>query len=270
MLTYPNDRIIVAAHRGVSGANIPCNTKAAYNIAITQGADIVEIDVTKSSDGKLFIFHPGMEKAHLNKDIKLSEMTAKEILELRLVNQDNVPTSYGITPLDEMLEFLKDKAYINVDKYWMYMEEITYALKKAGVKKQAIVKIPDNLKFVDMIEKIAPDIAFMPMIWHKDEFTDAVLERDVSYIGVEALFDSEDDEIVSDKYIEQMHKKGLLLYGNAIVYNEKQVISAHHTDDVALAGNPDFGWGWFAEKKFDIIQTDWCVMLKNYLDLKNM
>lgn len=23
--------------------------------------------------------------------------------------------------------------------------------------------------------------------------------------------------------------------------------------------------GWFVDKKFDIIQTDWCMMLKNYL-----
>lgn len=268
MISYTPDKVIVAAHRGVSGANIPCNTKTAYNIAIAQGADIVEIDVTKSADGKLFIFHPGMERAHLNKDIKLGEMTAKEISELRLVNQDNVPTSYGITPLDEMLEFLKDKAYINVDKYWMYMEEITYALRKAGVEKQAITKIPDNLKFVDMIEKIAPDIAFMPMIWHKDEFTDAVLERNVNYIGVEALFDSEDDAVVSDEYIAKMHKHGLLIYGDAIVYNERQIISAGHSDDVALAGNPDYGWGWFVDKKFDVIQTDWCIMLKNYLQTK--
>lgn len=265
MISYQPGKVIVAAHRGVSGANIPCNTKTAFNIALSQGADIVEIDVSRSSDGELFVFHPGMEKQHLNCDCKLKELTAAEISELRYVNQDNVPTSYGITPLCEMLEFLKDKAYINVDKYWMYMEEITHALRKTGVEKQVIAKIPGDIKYVDIIEKIAPDIAFMPMIWHKDEFTDAALEKNVNYIGIEALFSSEDDEVVSDEYIESMHKKGLLMYGDAIVYNEREIISAGHSDDIALAGNPDHGWGWFVDKKFDVIQTDWCLMLKNYL-----
>lgn len=268
MISHIPGKVIVAAHRGVSGANIPCNSKTAFNIALTQGADIVEIDVTKSVDGELFVFHPGMERMHLNQDIKLTEMTAKEISEIRYVNQDNVRTSYKITPLAEMLDFLKDKAYINVDKYWMYMEEIVYALRKAGVEKQAIGKITDHPKHLEVIKRIAPDIAFMPMVWHKDEFTDLALQEDVKYIGVEALFDSEDDEIASDKYIEEMHKKGLLVYGNAIVYDEREIISAGHTDDIALAGNPDYGWGWFVDKKFDVIQTDWCGMLKNYLQTK--
>ena len=30
----------VAAHRGVSRANIPCNTMAAFRIAVDQGADV--------------------------------------------------------------------------------------------------------------------------------------------------------------------------------------------------------------------------------------
>jgi len=269
MISHTPGKVIVAAHRGVSGANIPCNSKTAFNIALSQGADIVELDVTRSSDGELFVFHPGMEKPHLNLDVNLGELTAKEISKIRYVNQDNVPTSHIITPLSEMLEFLRDKSYINVDKYAKYMEEIVHTIRKVGVEKQVIGKVPHNEQHLDKIAKIAPDIAFMPVIWHKDAYTEMALERDVNYIGVEALFDSEDDEIVSDKYIGDMHSKGLLVYGNAIVYDENDVISAGHTDDISLSGNPDHGWGWFVDKKFDVIQTDWCGMLKNYLNTRN-
>ena len=31
----------LAAHRGICGGNIPCNTLAAYKIAVDQGADVV-------------------------------------------------------------------------------------------------------------------------------------------------------------------------------------------------------------------------------------
>lgn len=38
-----------------------------------------------------------------------------------------------------------------------------------------------------------------------------------------------------------------------------------HSDDTALAGNPEFGWGWCADN-FDIIQTDWVGAISQYLD----
>ena len=77
------ERILIAAHRGVFGGNIPCNTLAGYEIALKQGADVIEVDVEMSADGKLFIFHPGMEPAHLACQGAISRMTAKEISQLR-------------------------------------------------------------------------------------------------------------------------------------------------------------------------------------------
>ena len=52
------NRALIAAHRGASGGNIPCNTLAAYEIALRQGADIVEIDVAISAEGGHYVFHP--------------------------------------------------------------------------------------------------------------------------------------------------------------------------------------------------------------------
>ena len=71
---------------------------------------------------------------------------------------------------------------------------------------------------------------------------------------------------MSDSYIEKLHSKGLIIWGNSIVYDEKANISAGHTDDISLAGDLKMGWGWFVNKKFDVIQTDWCQMLKKYLN----
>ena len=73
------EKIILVAHRGVSGGNIPCNTITAYETALKQGADMIEIDVNMSKDGKLYIFHPGMEKEHLRTDCELDQMTDEEI-----------------------------------------------------------------------------------------------------------------------------------------------------------------------------------------------
>ena len=41
--------VLVAAHRGTSGGNIPPNSIAAFDIALKEGADILEMDLFKVS-----------------------------------------------------------------------------------------------------------------------------------------------------------------------------------------------------------------------------
>ena len=257
----------LTAHRGVCGANVPCNSIAAYKIALSQGADVVEIDVSKSKDGKFYVFHPGMEHVFLKSE-HLSKLNSEEIDNLRLLNQDSVVTSYKVPTLEEVLLLLKDKCYINVDKFWTDVEGISSVIRKCGVEKQVIVKTYVDEKSLEAVAKYAPDFMFMPLIRTKDTVTDSLMERGVNVIGAELLFSKEDEECVSDEYIKSMHDKGLLLWGNSIIYNESDVISAHHTDDISLTDNPDKGWGWLIDKGFDFIQTDWLLMVKNYIEAR--
>ena len=88
LLKLANEKkVLVVAHRGCAGGNIPCNTLAAYEIALRQGADIVELDVSQSADGALFTFHHRMEPVHLRSERYIADMTAKEVEQLRFVNQ---------------------------------------------------------------------------------------------------------------------------------------------------------------------------------------
>lgn len=259
-------RPFLTAHRGVCGANIPCNTLAAYKIALDQGADVVEIDVTKSRDGEFFVFHPGMEPVFLNCGKYIPEMTAAEVRELPLLNQDRTPTHYRVPTLQEVFALLKGRAYINVDKFWTDVPGITQEIRKVGVEQQVIVKTPVEEEALNQVERYAPDLMYCAVAWHKDAISEKLLKRDISYIGIEALFDREEDDIISDAYIQWLHDRGLLMWVNAIVYNEREIISALHTDDAAVTGNADFGWGWLVRKNVDFIQTDWLASLKKYLE----
>ena len=255
----------LAAHRGVCGANVPCNTLASYKIALDLGADVVEIDVSKSKDGVFYAFHPWMEPVFL-KSKYICDLTSQEVDELFLLNSDSVPTSYRVPRLRDVLMLLKDKAYINVDKFWTDVEGITREIRECGVEKQVIVKTGTDKETLERVKKFAPDFMFMPLVKHKDDITDYLQENGINQIGTEILFDSEDDDCISDEYIAKMHDKGLLVWANAIIYNEKDVISAHHTDDISLYDNPDKGWGWLIDKGVDFIQTDWLVLLQNYIE----
>ena len=259
----------IVAHRGVCGANIPCNSMLSFQLAVESGADVVELDVSKSKDGEYFVFHPGMEKQFLESEKALCDMTAEEIRSLPLLNFDGIPTHYRVPTLKEALAFLKGKTYINVDKFWTDIAGITAEIRKAGVEKQVIVKTPVEEKYFAEVEKYAPDFMFMPLARHVDDVSEKLRGRNINFIGMEALFSSECDEIASADYVRSMHERGLLVWVNAIVYNEQDVVSAHLTDDVSLECGGDAGWGKLISRGYDFIQTDWLLSLQAYMRAKN-
>lgn len=158
------ERRLIVAHRGVSGGNIPCNTLAAYEIALRQGADMIEIDVEMSADGKLFIFHPGMEPVHLWCAERLPHMTAEEISRLRYVNFDRAPTQFGVATLDAVLEQFGNRCLINVDKFWGHPKEIYQAIRRHGMTDRVVVKSSLSERVLTVLEEVAPDLPFMPVV----------------------------------------------------------------------------------------------------------
>lgn len=262
--------VILTAHRGVCGGNIPCNTLDAFKAALLQKADMIELDVGRSKDGTLYIFHEGCERAQLKCETPFRQMTDKEISELRYVNADGVFTSNKVNTVDEAFSFLKDKCYINVDKFDLYPDDIIKAIKKHDLMSQVVVKTPaENMK-LDIIEAIAPELPYIVIINEEDKVTDEIASRNINFVGVETVFKSESSPVATDEYRRKIHERGLLLWGNGIVFNYKRVLSAGHSDDISITGDPDNGWGWLARKNFDIIQTDWPLQVRMYLEEKGL
>ena len=260
---------LIVAHRGVFGGNIPCNTIASYEIALKQGADMIETDVNSTSDGRLIVFHPGMEYAHLNADVSLPDMSWDQVSQLRYVNTDNVPTQFGIECFDDFLEHFKDRCFINVDKFWDNPEAIYEAVKRHGMLDQIVVKAPPTDKVIEVLEEIAPTLAYMPVVKRSFEGHESLMKKDINYVGIEALFFDDSDPVVSAEFIDRVHKDGKLMWANSIVYDVERQIAAGHSDDTALTLSEDLGWGWLADRGFDLIQTDWPMMLVDYLKRVN-
>ena len=263
------DRVIIVAHRGVSGGNIPCNTIAAYDAALRHGADMIEIDASRSADGTLFSFHPGMEKRHLGVDLKIPQLHDHEIRELRYLNYDRIKTEWGLCTLDEIFSRYKGRCFINVDKFWDHPEAISDLIRKYDMADQIVVKTSPTKEMLDLIESYAPEIAYLPIIDRDEGLHEMLKSRNINYIGAEVLFDAENSELCSDEYIEKLHADGKLVWVNSIIYNYKAQLSARHSDDTAIAFDEEKGWGWLADKNFDIIQTDWTLALRLFLEQTN-
>ena len=254
---YNNDNVQVVAHRGAAGSNIPCNTIPAFDIALKGGASILEMDLFKSTDGKIFIFHTGKEPYQLNKNIDLTKLDSEEIKKLRLINVDFNPTQWGINSFDDVLEHFKGRCILNLDRIGDCIPDVIKAVERHNMKDQVLLKhapIPSVLK---IIEDVAPDYMFMPIYMEEDNASGIIEKMNINYIGAELVFKTEESSVIQPEYIESMKKRGKTLWGNAVLYNYKIPLSAGHTDDVSMIDDPDKGWGWLVDHGFDIIQTDW-------------
>ena len=258
------EKLIMVAHRGIWGGNIPCNTIAAYEIALKQGADMIEVDEDASADGQLFIFHPTMEAAHLHRQVSIPKLPASEVRKLRYVNVDDTETQFGLETLDDVLENFKGRCYINIDKFCNNPVKIAQAIRRHGMSEQILVKTSPAEEALAIIEEHCPDIQYMCMIEAPEEI-DRVRRHKLNYIGNEVLF-KEDSSLFADRaFIRDQHRQGMLVWCNAIVYDYNRVISAGHNDDTSLLRDPKEGWGWIAERGYDFMQTDWMGMAVSYL-----
>ena len=114
------------------------------------------------------------------------------------------------------------------------------------------------------LEEAAPDIAYLPIVWNTYRYHDELLHRNINYVGAEVIFTSEDAQVASVEMIERMHQDGKLIWVNAFDLGRHKLASGH-SDSTSLTGAPEKGWGWLADKGFDIIQTDWAGKVIDYL-----
>ncbi len=259
------ENIIIVAHRGSAGGNIPCNTMTSYEIALKQGADMLEVDVSRSRDDVLFIFHPGMEEDHLCKKINLKKMKFEQIQKERYVNYDRSLTQFGMPSFDDFLEQFKGRCFINIDKFWDNPEEIYKAIKRHDMSDQILVKSKISKNTLDIVENICPEIMFMPIVKEEHPLHEDLMKRKINYIGAEVLFEKDNSPLAGKEFIDMMHRDGKLVWANAIIYDYKEQLAGGHSDDTAFTVSEDYGWGWLADRNFDFIQTDWTMMLIDYL-----
>ena len=96
----------VWAHRGASGYR-PENTMEAFELAIKQGADGIELDVHTSADGELIVMHDETVDRVTDKTGLIKDMTLAQVKELK-VSTDVEPNGiYRVPTLVEVLDLMR-------------------------------------------------------------------------------------------------------------------------------------------------------------------
>ena len=258
-------KTLIAAHRGVAGGNIPCNSMAGFEAALLQGADVLEVDISISLDGTLYVFHPKKEPLFLGIEQLIPQMHDDQIDALRLINSDGARSTEPVPRFEDCLERFGSRCILNVDKFWTDIPRIAAAIRRHGMQDRVIVKTPLKPEYIRQLEEYAHDMPFMPIIREDDGTHEALLKNPrIRYIGAEVLFKAETSPLASPAFINRVHADGCILWVNPIIYDLREQLVAGRNDDRAVTGDPDGSWGWLIERGFDILQTDWPLALRLY------
>lgn len=258
--------VMIAAHRGTSGANIIQNTIGAYENALLHGADIIEVDVIQTTDGDFFTFHNGQEPGLVGTSQDIRTMTTEQVKGLRFFNGMQERIQEQVNALDDVLEHFKGRnCLINIDRSWFYWKGIIQVLNRHQMNDQIIIKSHPEKMELEVLEETGPDIMYLPIL-RDPEKLDFVKQHRINLYGAEVIFETEDSIFTSGKFIDDMHKQQKKLWVNAITLNDTIKLTAGHDDNSAILSDMDQAWGWLLDKGYDIIQTDWPLLLKNYIE----
>lgn len=135
---------VIFAHRGAS-AHAPENTLAAFELALSQNADAIELDVKLSADGRVIVIHdPTVDRTTGSrgrvKDLSFRELRALDagsFFSEKYIGE-KIPT------LEEVFEAVGKRTFINVEltNYTTprdhLVEAVCVLVKKAGLQKHVM------------------------------------------------------------------------------------------------------------------------------------
>ena len=262
-------KCLIAQHRGAHDGNIPQNTALAYKASLLLGADMFELDVSKSTDGTLYCFHDTTEDINLRLHTNIEKYSSAAIAEFGLYNSIWEPSGYGVQTMESILQEFCHGELFNVDRSWNKLED-TFALlnKYPHAVHQALMKAPAKAEILDKYESEATKYMFMGIVRTLEDIELILSYENINVVGFELIANSEDSAMWSDELIERLHAQGYFVWYNAITLSNmaKHILCAGYDDDRSVKEGFDKGWGVLINKKTDIIQTDWPALLSRYRD----
>lgn len=266
---FARKKILIAQHRGAHNGNVPQNTVLAFKTSYLLGADMFELDVSRSRDGKLYCFHDTTEEVNLRQHKNIQEFASPAIAEMELYNSIWEPSGFFVQEMEEVVKSFNHGELYNVDRAWGKLDETFALLKKYPHSvKQALLKAPAKKEILDKFEAEPTKFMFMAIVKSLEEIEIVKSYKNINIVGFELIVNNENHPLYDDGLIASLHSEGYFVWVNAITLSslEKHILSAGHGDNESLEQGFDKGWGVLIKKHFDIIQTDWPELLSGYRD----
>lgn len=249
----------LVAHRGGAGGSIIENTAQAVIAALKQGSDIVEIDVIMSTDGDFFCFHDGYESMHFGLEQNMHAMTTAQIeaLRYRWYNE-----SQGVERLQTLLERFPDVIF-NLDRSWkLWATLLPFLDRHAHSPAQILLKSPPG-EHVSLLAAHPVKYPFMPICTSETEI-ELCLLPELNVVGLELLASTPDSPFLEKECLAKWQARGLFVMLNALNLPSRKPLFMNMDDETAVLYDPEESWGKLIALGADVIQTDWCLLFRQW------
>ena len=165
-LPVTQHHLVIIAHRG-SHSNVPENTLAAYEKAIKEGADYVEIDLRSTKDGHLVIMHDESVMKMTGKKALVKDLSYSEIKDLKIKPvREKDTTTYRIPDFASALNLCKGRINIYLDFKDADVATAYRLIKEAGMQNSVVVYLNKEEQYGQW-KKVAPHIPLMASLPEK-------------------------------------------------------------------------------------------------------
>ncbi|MEW6583619.1 MAG: glycerophosphodiester phosphodiesterase family protein [Actinomycetota bacterium] len=196
-------RVWNVAHRGASGER-PENTLPAFQLAIEQGADVIEADVRATADGKLAILHDPMLDRTTNGSGPLRVLTLAQARKLDAGDGQPIPT------VEEVLDVARGRTRVNLDlKEVDVVEPAVRAVERAGML--------DSVTFIsflpeawDILDRISPESPVVQLVDSAASLASIAMGEVVSHAVRSGV--GMPHALVGVEIVERLHMRGLAVY----------------------------------------------------------
>lgn len=144
--------VLIIAHRGAAAA-APENTLAAFERAIQDGADYVELDVMETADGQVVVFHDKDYMKVAGVPVKVWEATYEELAQIDIGSHFSPTYREQRTPLlQEALELCRDRVRVMIE------------LKEYGRGQRLVERVIEIVERVGMSQQVAVMSLSVPLV----------------------------------------------------------------------------------------------------------
>lgn len=271
LLSADREYVFVAMHRG-DWRNFPENSKGAILSAIRLGADIVELDVRRTKDGRFVLNHDATLDRTTTGKGRVSDFTLEEIKKLKLRDARGRPTDCEVLTLEEALAITRGKILVNLDKFAAHPREILDAVSAVNSLREVLVKSSHSLEqakkcFGSYWKSVENgELLYMPIgaVNRKNPFAKGNIP---AYLAANPRVSMMYELCFNDPACVQEAVDAVKAAPGAPrlwVNTLWDSISARHSDKAALLA-PDENWGWWLDKGATMIQSDYVAELIVYL-----
>jgi glycerophosphoryl diester phosphodiesterase len=154
MIFPPSPRPLIGAHRGAS-EDAPENTLAAFDLAVEQGAELIELDVHLSADGHLVVHHDFDLLRTAGRAERVEELDLSELQQLDIgawkgprYRGEHIPT------LDTVLARYGQRVFLNVEikvdtvPYAAIEDQVANGIAAHGLRERVVVSTFDVETFL--------------------------------------------------------------------------------------------------------------------------